>query len=82
MDPVKPAEYDDVDRPRHYSENKNIEPIEVIEDWDLGHHLACAIKYISRYKLKEQGGSTRDLQKAVWYLSRKITNDIWNQANK
>jgi hypothetical protein len=59
--------------PNHYSNDKNIQPIEVIEDWDLGHHLACVVKYISRYKLKgTDSDAEHDLEKALWYLERKI----------
>jgi hypothetical protein len=58
--------------PQYYA-SKKIEPIAVIEDWDLGHHLACCVKYISRFKLKgDQSDAVDDLKKAVWYINRKI----------
>jgi len=45
------------------------EPIEVIEAWDLPHHLACAVKYIARHPRK---GGVEDLRKAIWYIQRYI----------
>ena len=62
---------DDHINPSYYSD-KNIEPIDVIEDWGLDHYLACCIKYISR--IGHKGGaatSVVDLGKAIWYLERK-----------
>ena len=48
----------------------NIEPIDAIEDWDLGFNLGNAVKYIARHKHK--GKPLEDLKKALWYLSREI----------
>lgn len=58
-----------VNHPPHYNQGK-IEVIEFIEDQRLGFHEANAIKYISRAEHK--GRQLQDLQKAVWYLERKI----------
>ena len=70
---IGPVELSERANPKHYSNGKRIQPIEVIEDWDLGHHLACVIKYISRYKLKgDDSDAEHDLEKAMWYLDRKI----------
>ena len=49
---------------------KNIQPIDVIEDWDLPHHLACVVKYIARFRNK--GDARSDLVKANWYLVRYV----------
>lgn len=66
--------FNDELNPSYYS-GKNIQPIEVIEDWDLSHHLACAVKYIARHGLKgDREKSLMDLRKAVWYIERKIQN--------
>lgn len=46
-----------------------IEPIDFIEDQDLGFHEANIIKYIARYKKK---GGVEDLRKAAFYLYRLI----------
>ena len=47
---------------------RTIEPIDVIEDWRLGHHLACALKYIARCHRKYN--TSQDINKAIWYLER------------
>jgi len=70
----------DVVNPKYYA-TKMIQPIEVIEDWELDHHLACVLKYIGRFGLKgeTQEDYVADLGKARWYLDRKIeieTNKI------
>ena len=60
---------DPIDHPPHYVHGK-IEPINVIEDWKLGHHLACVIRYVCRSAHK--GQQIQDLKKARWYLDRFI----------
>ena len=47
-----------------------IEPIEVIESWDLNFSLGNAIKYILRSPYK--GKQIEDLEKARWYIDREI----------
>lgn len=61
---------DIINRPPHYTEGRNLQPIEVIEAWGLCHHLACVVKYISRAGRKHD--AIRDLEKAVWYVEREI----------
>lgn len=61
--------YDPVDKPFHYNQCK-IEPIDVIEDWNLNYHLGTTVKYISRYQWK--GNPLQDLKKARWFLTRQI----------
>ena len=58
-----------VNHPSHYV--KGIEPIEVIESWDLNFSLGNAIKYILRSQYK--GKQLEDLEKAKWYLEREIS---------
>lgn len=60
----------EIESPAHYIAGRHIEPIQVIEDWDLNHHLACALKYIARAGRKHD--EVKDLKKAVWYLERRI----------
>lgn len=55
--------------PRHYAD-LTPEPIEVIEGWRLGFHLAQVIKYVARAGRK--GDYLEDLMKARWYLNRVI----------
>lgn len=59
----------DVNHPSHYNMG-NIEVIDVIEDWALDFHLGNAVKYIARAQYK--GNEVKDLQKAVWYLIRRL----------
>jgi hypothetical protein len=58
---------DIINHPPHYTQGK-IEPIEVIEDWNLPYHLGNVVKYIARYKYK--GDPIENLKKAQWYLDR------------
>jgi hypothetical protein len=61
-----------VNHPEHYGGELNIyEAIKVIENWQLDFHLGNTIKYISRAGKKED--MLQDLEKAKWYLERKIT---------
>lgn len=53
----------------HYS-RLHPEPIEVIEAWGLDFHLGNVISYIARAPHK--GEQLRDLQKAEWYIHRRI----------
>ena len=61
---------DEINHPAHYVEGRTYEPIDVIEDWRLGFHLGCALKYISRAGRK--GERLKDLEKARWYIDRAI----------
>lgn len=60
-----------VNHPIHYNMH-TIEPIDVIEDWDLGFCLGNAVKYIARAPYKHPDKQTEDLEKAVWYIQRYI----------
>lgn len=57
-------------RPPHYIEGRVIEPIAVIEAYDLCHHLACVVKYLARAGRKTN--TLNDLCKAEWYLDREL----------
>ena len=59
---------DSVNAPAHYVSGRFIEPLDVIEDWGLPHHLGCAVKYIARAGRK--GNAAQDIRKAIFYLSR------------
>lgn len=58
----------DKTNPGHYR-NKKIEPIEFIEANNLGFHEGNIIKYLTRYKEKD---NIDDLLKAQWYIQRLI----------
>jgi len=60
-DPVSPAHY------------KGDYVMRVIEDFNLDFCTGTAAKYILRAGSKEGNPEVQDLKKAVWYLSRKIT---------
>jgi len=62
-----------INHPIHYGGADNIyEAIKVIEAWNLDFHLGNTVKYISRAGRKDPEKELEDLQKAKWYLERKI----------
>jgi len=63
---------DPVNHPSHYTDG-NIEVIDFIEDKKFGYCLGNAIKYISRAGKKNPDTEIEDLQKAVWYINRRIS---------
>ena len=65
---------EEVNHPGHYGgEDNPYEAIKVIEAWKLDFHLGNTIKYISRLGKKDKNKILQDLEKAEWYLKRKIT---------
>ena len=60
---------DVVNHPPHYNFGK-IEVIDAIEDWKLEYHEGNVVKYVARAKHK--GDELENLEKASWYLMRKI----------
>lgn len=62
---------DPVNRPAHYTDGK-IEVIDFIEDKKLGFCLGNAVKYISRAGKKNKDKEIEDLEKAIWYIKRRI----------
>ena len=60
-----------VDHPSHYNSGK-IEVIDYIEDQNLGFCLGNAVKYISRAGKKNPDKEIEDLEKAIWYIQRRI----------
>ena len=64
-------ENDPVNRPSHYTDGK-IEVIEFIEDKNLGFCLGNAVKYIARAGKKDPTKEIEDLNKAKWYIERRI----------
>lgn len=63
---------DAVNHPDHYTKGKKIEPIKVIEDWDLNFCLGNVIKYVARAGKKDPLKEIEDLEKARFYLDRHI----------
>lgn len=62
-----------VNHPSHYGDAENIyEVIKIIESLKLDFHIGNALKYIVRAGKKNQEKELEDLQKAIWYIERKI----------
>ena len=62
---------DNVNHPSYYTDGK-IEVIEFIEDKNFGYCHGNAIQYISRSGKKSKETEIQDLQKAIWYINRRI----------
>lgn len=60
-----------INHPKHYTFSK-IEPISVIQDWDLSFCLGSVLKYIARHGKKDPSKTVEDLKKAAWYLQAEI----------
>ena len=61
-----------VNHPPHYGGDTTYEAVKVIEAWDLGFHLGNTVKYICRAGKKRRSSELQDLEKALWYLQRKV----------
>lgn len=57
-------------KPKHYTANRKIEPIQVTLDWNLNFNGGNVIKYISRAGQKENESIADDMSKMVWYAER------------
>jgi len=72
-------EYDQIN-PNHYRTNSAFngpdgapfQAIHVIELFDLDYHSGNAVKYILRCGKKPGATAIKDLEKAKWYIERKI----------
>jgi len=62
----------EIDHPSYYGSDTTYETIKVIEAWQLDFCLGNAVKYISRAGKKDPDKEIEDLQKAVWYIQRRI----------
>ena len=58
----------------HYRKS-NIQPLDVIVDWDLDFCLGNIIKYIGRAGKKKSASYEEDLIKALWYLCYELYED-------
>lgn len=72
-------EHDNINQPEHYNTG-NIECIEAIEESMTpeafqGYLKGNCMKYLWRYKYK--GKPLEDLQKAQWYLSKLIQEEVF-----
>jgi hypothetical protein len=62
---------ENVNHPNHY-QGRELEVIDIIDDFELNFYLGNVIKYVLRCGKK--GRRLEDLQKAYWYLEREIKN--------
>lgn len=61
-----------VNHPKHYNQGK-IEVIEFLEDQFMDRpHEWNAVKYLARAGRKDAAKTIEDLEKAIWYIKRKI----------
>ena len=67
MTDTKEKQYDDVNTPKRYAQYGDLEPIQVIEYFNLDFRLGNVLKYIVRHKEKD---SIRSLRSAIWYIAR------------
>lgn len=70
-----------INHPQHYGGDTTYEAIKVIEAWNLDFCLGNTVKYISRAGKKEPSKELEDLEKARWYLDRKI-NQLKPKSNE
>lgn len=71
---------EEVNHPSHYTDGK-IEVSDYISDKKLDFFLGNVIKYVSRAGKKDGQSVLKDLEKARWYLDRKIKmhgGESWN----
>ena len=62
-----------VNHPSHYGgEDDPFETIKVIEARGWGFHLSTAYRYLDRAGKKDPAKEVEDLQKAIWYIKRRI----------
>jgi len=66
---------DAINWPKHYNMGK-IQPIDVIESWNLDFRLANSLKYIARAGKKDPVKTKEDLEKAIWYIKRFIEKEL------
>lgn len=63
------GEFDPVANPAHYTEGREIQPIDVIDDWKLDFNEGQVLKYLARWRKKN---GVEDLRKCRFYLDRLI----------
>lgn len=63
-------DHDPVNHPRHYTQYKGLEIIDLTEQMNF--NLGNAVKYIARAGFKDADKTIEDLEKAVWYTQREI----------
>ena len=58
----------------HYKKYGNLQPWDVVVEWNLGYLEGTALKYIARWKHK---GGVEDLKKAIHFLEKAV--EVYSQ---
>lgn len=68
---------EEVNHPTHYGGDVPYEVIKVLEAWEtmfgLKFNILTAIKYLPRAGNKDKAKEIIDLEKAIWYIQRRIS---------
>lgn len=60
-----------INHPKHYQ--AKIEPLDLIDAWNLNFNLGNVIKYVCRAGKKDKEKEIEDLEKAKFYLEYQIS---------
>ena len=69
-----------INKPLHYQTVSGMQPIDVIEAFDLGFNLGNSVKYILRAGKKDNRAT--DLAKALWYIQRELDAEAKPEATE
>lgn len=75
-DSINPAHYQTVIRGR------KVGAADIIEAFGLDWHMGTAMKYILRAGKKPGEPQAQDIEKAIWYLKRKLARIKVEEANE
>ncbi len=64
--------------PDYYKGKTGLQPLDLIDDFDLNFALGNVIKYVCRAGRKDNESRLKDLQKASAYLNHEITKQSTN----
>lgn len=59
-----------VNKPSHYQTPSGIQPVDVVEMFDLPHHVGDAVIYLLRLGKKKTEPVEQEMRKAIWWLVR------------
>ena len=68
-----------INKPSHYNQH-SIQPVVIIEDFELGFLLGNSFKYVTRCKYK--GKEVEDLGKAINYIDLHLSSTKKNKINR
>lgn len=70
----------DLTRPDYYVDERQIEPISVVNDWGLSFELGNVLKYVSRAGRKKSSTKTIDMKKAYVYAGFELSQILQMSA--